>query len=177
MRCASAVSQFQRVWGAFYRQGRSIERVGQISQVRPDQGVRPALCSTASRLGHPWSLLQRRLRVGALGRFRPPRRLGDAVGPLGAVGPTPCRVMNWLRSRTHRIALEWRLWRLIGRTSGSIDPSDPNLIHWIKPTFPWWISFIQVVPAGEEVHWTRHEPRGRAGRNCRADRAWWCGCA
>jgi hypothetical protein len=57
------------------------------------------------------------------------------------------------------------LWRLIGRTSGPIDPSDPNLLHSIKPTFPSWISFIQVVLANEEVHWTRHKPRGRAGRN------------
>jgi hypothetical protein len=37
-------------------------------------------------------------------------------------------------------------------------------------TFPWWIPFIQVVLAGEEVSWTRVVPRGRAGRAYGADR-------
>jgi hypothetical protein len=140
MRCSSVVCVFQRVWGTFYRQGRSVERVGPISQVRPDQGVRPALWSAASRLGCSCSLLLRRLRVGSLGRFRPVWRLG------GAVAHTPCRVMNRLRSGMPRIAWEWQLWWLIGRTSGPIDPSDPNLIHSIKLAFPWSISIIQVVP-------------------------------
>jgi hypothetical protein len=156
-RCSSVVCPFQLVWGAFYRQGRLVERVGPISQVRLDQGVQPAMWSTASCLGHPWSLLLRRLRVGSLGRFCPTRHLGGAAGPLGAAGPPPCHVMNLLRSGMPRIALEWWLWRLNGRTSGPIDPSDRYLLHSIKPMFPWWISFIQVVPAGEAVHWTRHE--------------------
>jgi hypothetical protein len=135
MRCSSTVCPIQWVWGAFYRQERSVERVGPFSQVRPDQGVWPALWSTASRPGRSWSLLLRRLRVGSLGRFFSVWRLG------GAAGPTPCREMNRLPSGTPRIALEWWLWQLIGRTSGPIDPSDPTLIHSIKPT----VSLVDLV--------------------------------
>jgi hypothetical protein len=177
MRCSSVVCPFQRVGGGIYRQERSIERVGPFSQVWSDQGVRPALWSTTSHLGRSWSLLLRWLRVGSLGQFWLVWRL------RGAAGPTPSRVMNRLSSRMPRISLEWRLWQLIERTSGPIDPSDPNLIHSIKPTFPWSISFIQVVPMGEEVCWTNGVPQageatpGRAGRTCRAGRAWWCGRA
>jgi hypothetical protein len=151
-------------WGSFYRQVRSVERMGPFSQVRPDEEVQKALWSTASRLGRPWSLLLRQLRVSALGRFRPVWRLGGAAGPLGATDPPLCRGMNRLRSGTLRMALEWRLWWLIGRRSGPIDQSDPNLIHSINLTFPWSISFIQVVLTGEEVNWTRGVPRGRCER-------------
>jgi hypothetical protein len=44
------------------------------------------------------------------------------------------------------------------------DLSDPNFIHSNKPMFLWLISFIQVVPAGEEVHWIRDMPWDRCGR-------------
>jgi hypothetical protein len=72
---------------------------------------------------------------------------------------------TWSLIRMYTVnTFEWRLWRLIGLTSGPIDPSDPNLIHSIKPTFPWSISFIQVVPTGEKVCWTEDVPRGRCGR-------------
>jgi hypothetical protein len=81
------------------------------------------------------------------------------------------RVMNRLRLGMPRIAFECRLWRLISRTSGPIDPSDLNLIHSIKTTFPWSISFIQVVLAAEEVRWTGGMPRGKCGRTCMAGRA------
>jgi hypothetical protein len=56
MKCSSAVCTIQRVWGVFYRQGRSVERMGPKWLVRSDQGVRSALWSTASRLGCSWSL-------------------------------------------------------------------------------------------------------------------------
>jgi hypothetical protein len=126
MRCSSAVCSFERVWGAFYRQGRSVERVGPFSQVLPDEEVRLAQWPTASHFGRPWSLLLRRLTVGALCRFRPVWWLGGASGPLGVAGPPLCHGMNRLHSGTLRIALEWGLWRLFGRTSGPINPSRSN---------------------------------------------------
>ena len=36
---------------------------------------------------------------------------------------------------------------------------------------------IQVLLEGEVVLWTRHEPRGRAGRTCQAGRTRWFGRA
>jgi hypothetical protein len=67
-----------------------------------------------------------------VGRFCLARGWIGVAGPLGANDPHSCHVMHRLCSGMPRIASEWRLWRLSGRTSGPIDPS---LHIWIKPTF------------------------------------------
>jgi hypothetical protein len=135
--------------------------------MRPDQGVRPAQWSTASWLGRSWSLLLMRLRVGSLRRFWLVWRLG------GAASPPLSRGMNLLRLVTLRMVYEWRLWRLIGRRGGPLDPSHHNFIHSIKPTFPWSISFIKVMHTGKDLVGPRmwHEAGaaalGKVGRTYR----------
>jgi hypothetical protein len=125
MRCSSTVCPFQWVWGAFYRKGRSVEHMGPFSQVRPDEEVRLALWSTASHFGHPWSLLLRRLRVGALCWFRPePPSLRDAEDCLGMTVVAVDRPNKW----TH-----WSKWsypHLFDQTNISlVDLVHPSCAH------------------------------------------------
>jgi hypothetical protein len=105
------------------------------------------------------------------------------ANPLGAASPPPWRRMNHLRSGTLRIALEWRLWQLIGQTTGPIDPCDPRFIHSIKPMFLDQSCSSKLCPRErtwvglEACHGVGAAAPGRAGRTCRAGRAWWCGRA
>jgi hypothetical protein len=128
--------------------------------MQPDEEVRPARWSTTSWLGRSWSLLLRWFKVSNLSRFWLARWLGGAADPLGVAGPPLGRGMNCLCPVTLRMVLEWRLWRLIGRRGGPIDPSDHNFIHSIELTLPWSISFMQVVHAGIG---TEDVARGRCG--------------
>jgi hypothetical protein len=126
MRCSSIVCPFQWVWGAFYRQGRSVKRVGLISQVRPDQGVRPALWSTASLI-HPSCASRRggaldQARATGQGRPHLPSRPHLQGRSCLVVRPCLARVAHWfqflpkcvhayeIHNTTHGTLLVLKMW-------------------------------------------------------------------
>jgi hypothetical protein len=89
-------------------------------------------------------------------------------------------VMHRLRSGTPRIASEWLLWRLSGRSSGPIDPS---LHLWIKLTFfsescsSKCCSRERRCSRPDKSHEAGPTAPGMARRTCRAGRTRWFGHA
>jgi hypothetical protein len=194
-RCSCVVCPFQRVWGAFYRQGRSVERVGPISQVRPDQGVQPALWSTVSRLCCSWSLLLRQLSVGSLGRFWAGTTVGRCGRPSRCGQPT--FAVGWIACTQRHLGLPWN-----DGCGDSLDRQVDPLIQVILTSSIWSNRCFlgrshssklclrerrciglgmshEAGPAapGRAGHTCRTSRTSHAGRTCRTGRAWWCGRA